>query len=111
MDNITIKVSDFSIVPGSRKKDEGKNAHSGEEFRVDYLIPKYIEAIDKKVKLIVDLDGTIGYGTSWLEEVFGGLVRAYDKRSVQKTLDFISVEEPYLIDDIKHYIEDATKTK
>ena len=111
MDNITIKGKDFSIVPGSRKKDEGKNAHSGEEFRIDYLIPKYLEAIEKRVKLIVDLDGTIGYGTSWLEEVFGGLVRAYNKEDVKRTLELISYEEPYLIDDIEYYIEDATKTK
>jgi len=111
MDDIKIKVSDFSIVPGSRKRDEGKNAHSGEEFRIDYLIPKYLEAIEHKIKLIVDLDGTIGFGTSWLEEVFGGLVRTYNKADVKKTLDFVSNEEPYLIDDIKHYIEDATKTE
>lgn len=111
MDNKKIKVREFSIVPGSRKRDEGKSAHSGEEFRIDYLIPKYLEALKHNVKLIVDLDGTIGYGTSWLEEVFGGLVRAYNKEDVEKTLDFISNEEPYLIDDIKHYIEDATKTK
>jgi len=109
MENITLKVVDFSIVPGSRKRDEGKSAHSGEEFREDYLLPKYQEAITNKVKLIVVLDGTIGYGTSWLEEVFGGLVRTYNKEDVQKTLEFISEEEPYLIDDIKHYIEDAKK--
>jgi len=109
MDNIIIRVKDFSIVPGTRKKDEGKNAHSGEEFREDYLIPKFKEAIKDKKKLTVNLDGTIGYGTSWLEEVFGGLARNFGKAQVNSILEFISEEEPYLIDDIKHYIEHAEK--
>lgn len=110
MDNVKIYVREFSIVPGTRKRDEGKNAHSGEEFRQDFLLPKFSEALKKNVKLIVDLDGTIGFGTSWLEEVFGGLVRETNLEDVQKTLEFISEEEPYLIDDIKHYIQNATKT-
>ena len=110
MDNINLKVVEFSKVPGSRERDEGRYAHSGEEFREDYLVPKYEEAIAKKVKLIIDLDGTIGYGTSWLEEVFGGLVRMYNLEDVKSTIEFISKEEPYLIEDIKHYIEDAEKS-
>lgn len=109
MEHMTINIRDFSIVPGSRKMDEGKNAHSGEEFREHYLIPKFEEALEKGLKLIVNLDGTIGYGTSWLEEVFGGLVRKFNQEKVESTLEFISEEEPYLIDDIKHYIKDARK--
>lgn len=109
MEHIMINIRDFSIVPGSRKMDEGKNAHSGEEFREYHLIPKFEEALAKGKKLIVNLDGTIGYGTSWLEEVFGGLVRKFNQQKVESTLDFISEEEPYLIDDIKHYIKDAGK--
>ena len=48
-------------------------------------------------------------GTSFLEEVFGGLIReehiAYE--DLRKYLDFISNEEPDLIDEIWGYIEDA----
>jgi hypothetical protein len=109
MDSLIIYVKDFSIVPGTRKRDEGKNAHSGEEFREDFLIPLFREAMKDNKKLIVNLDGTIGYGTSWLEEVFGGLARQFGKTSVQATLDFISDEEPYLIEDIIHYIDHAEK--
>lgn len=73
MDNIILNVRDFSISPGTRKRMRGKNAYSGEEFREDFMIPKFKEAVEGKIKLIIDLDRTIGYGTSWLEEVFGGL--------------------------------------
>lgn len=108
MDNI-IFVKEFSITPGSRCRDEGKKAHSGQEFREDYLEPKFLEIKDTEKKLIVNLDGTIGYGTSWLEEVFGGLARKYGQELVLKKLEFISEEEDYLIDDIKQYINDAEK--
>ncbi len=107
MDSIKIRVCDFSITPGSRYRDEGKKAHSGQEFREDILEPNFKIAIAKNQKLLIDLDGTIGYGTSWLEEVFGGLARAYGKEKVLNLLDFKSEEEDYLTDDIKQYIKDA----
>ncbi len=107
MDNITIFVKDFSITPGSRELDEGKKAHSGEEFRQKYLEPAFNTILQKKGKLIVNMDGTIGYGTSWLEEVFGGLSRIYGKEDVLSKLEFVSEEEPYLIEDIIDYIKNA----
>jgi hypothetical protein len=107
MDSIKIRVCDFSKTPGSRYRDEGKKAHSGQEFREDILEPNFKIAIECNERLFVDLDGTIGYGTSWLEEVFGGLARAYGKEKVLNLLDFKSEEEEYLIDDIKQYIKDA----
>jgi len=109
MDSIKIRVCDFSKTPGSRYRDEGKKAHSGQEFREDILEPNFKIAISSNQKVHVDLDGTIGYGTSWLEEVFGGLARAYGKDKVLDVLDFKSEEEEYLIDDIKQYIVDAEK--
>lgn len=109
MDTITIFVKDFSVVPGSRELDEGKKAHSGEEFRNKYLEPEFKKILDDDSKIIVNLDGTIGYGTSWLEEVFGGLARTYGSEIVLNKITFISEEEPYLIDDINEYIKDAQK--
>lgn len=107
MGTITLKVKDFSPFPGTRKIDEGKNAHSGEQFREEWLIPKYQEAKKVKTKLLVDLDGTIGFGTSWLEEVFGGLARIYSPEEVLSIIEFKTEEEPYLEEDIKHYIKHA----
>jgi hypothetical protein len=109
MDRITIKICDFSKTPGSRYRDEGKKAHSGQEFREDILEPKFREAMERQSKILVDLDGTIGYGTSWLEEVFGGLARTFGYQKVLDMIDFKSEEEDYLIEDIKEYIKDAEK--
>src|ERR1039458_5361198 len=91
--------TDFTTAPGPRHISEGR--FSGEQFRKELLLPKVREALEKKCELIVDLDGTSGYGTSWFEESFGGLIRI-DKIPLA-TLDrlplkIISNEDPDYID-------------
>ena len=105
MEYIIKLAKEFSITPGSRHPDEGD--YSGEEFREKILIPKFKEAIENHCKLTIDLDGTLGYGTSFLEEVFGGLARQFSIQEVQKRIRIISNEEDYLIEDINEYIRDA----
>lgn len=102
----TIKIAkEFSISPGSRYPDEGN--FSGQEFRENILIPKFREILKSGDTLMLDLDGTLGYGTSFLEEVFGGLAREFSIEEVLKLVKIKSDEEEYLIDDIKEYIRDA----
>lgn len=103
-----IKISrDFSRTPGARYPSEGN--FSGQEFRRNILLPRLSEAIEKGDKLYIDLDGTAGLGTSFLEESFGGLIREdkinYD--DIISTIKFISNEEPDYIDEIMSYIRDA----
>jgi hypothetical protein len=71
------------------------------------------EALAKKCKLIINLDGTAGLGTSFLEESFGGLIRedGLDYVSLMNTLDFVSEENPDYIDEIKEYMKDAYERK
>ena len=67
---VLVKVAEqFSIYPGGRIPSDGPN--SGEELRERLLVP----ALQTGKKVIVDLDGTLGYAHSFLEEAFGGLVR------------------------------------
>ena len=65
--------TEFSIAPGPRFAKHG--AHSGEEFRRDLLAPAIRAAIRAHETVSVKLDGAAGYGGSFLEEAFGGLVR------------------------------------
>lgn len=110
MDNQRIvKLSDYSITPGARLESEGP--FSGELFRNMTLIPAFDEAVASNEKLVVDLDGTLGYGTSFLEEVFGGLAREKTADLVLKTLEFISNEEDYLEEDIIEYINDVKENE
>lgn len=60
----------FSKFPGGRYRRISE--FSGEEFRERLLEP----AVKSGAKVTVDLDGVAGYGSSFLEEVFGGIVRA-----------------------------------
>lgn len=98
---------DFSRIPGARYPEEGD--FSGQEFRQTILLPKLQEALDNKEKLTINLDGTAGLGTSFLEESFGGLIRVdkFDVESLKNTLEFISEEDPDYITEIWSYINEA----
>lgn len=95
--------SDFSETPGARYRSEGD--YSGEEFRDKLLAPQFVAARKLGEKLIIDMDGGYGYPTSFLEEAFGGLARKYGAKEVFEVLEFISNDEPSLIDEIKGYIQ------
>lgn len=60
---------DFSRVPAGRHREDGD--HSGEEFREVLLAP----ALREFSSVQVILDNTEGFGSSFLEEAFGGLIR------------------------------------
>jgi hypothetical protein len=107
---VTININiarDFSTTPGPRSKQDG--LFSGEEFR-EMFLEKYFSN-GSTDKIIIDLDGVEGYSTAFLEEALGGLVRKYGKDIVRNRLEFISTEEPFLINEIKSYIEKADKKR
>jgi hypothetical protein len=90
---------DFSRTPGPRREIQGK--FSGEVFRDTILLPKLRKAIENHQKLIVDLDYTAGYASSFLEEAFGGLVRlGLTRNELLEHLEIKSDHEPFWIDDI-----------
>lgn len=102
---------DFSSKPGPRYTKEGD--HSGEKFREEILLPKLKEAQSTGCTLLIDLDGTAGYGTSFLEEAFGGLIRknGLSFGEINSILEIKSEEEEYLKGDIKEYIVEANNEK
>ena len=100
-----IKISiDFSNTPGGRYKSEGN--FSGEEFRDKLLYPQILKA-SRDNKLTIDFDGCYGFGTGFLEEAFGGLVRKYHLYDIFDKLELISNEDKTLIELVNKYIEDA----
>jgi hypothetical protein len=101
-----IKIArDFSMSPGARYRTDG--SFSGEEFFETLLKPKFETARNKGEKLIIDLDGTYGYATSFLSEAFNRLANDFQSDVVWNNISLISKEEPYLIDEIKEYVFDA----
>lgn len=69
----TIRIAQYARSPGGRFVSDGP--YSGEWFRDEILIPALLSAVQERDRLEVELDGTSGYGSSFLEECFGGLIR------------------------------------
>lgn len=83
--------------------------YNGERFRNEYLAP----ALRDFDKVIVDFDGVEGYGSSFLDEAFGGLVHALNlsKSDVLSRLSLVSDEDQSLIEEILDYINKAEYIK
>ncbi|MGO9682705.1 MAG: STAS-like domain-containing protein [Beijerinckiaceae bacterium] len=92
----TIEISkDFSRTPGGRHIADGP--FSGELFRDRYLAPALREARQSGQRVVVILDGTRGYLSSFLEEAFGGLVRECDfsQAELRRILEIRSIDPYY----------------
>lgn len=99
---ITIKVAnEFSRYPAGRFVKDGP--YSGELFRNKFLVP----AFEREDKVIVELDGARGYGSSFLEEAFGGLVRLGVLKEVIKRKLEIRATNASLKQEIEEYISNA----
>lgn len=90
---------DFSKYPAGRYLEDGPA--SGQAFREKFLIP----ALKELRGLTINLDGTRGYGSSFLEEAFGGAVRAgYSPVTVKQAFTLAS-DDTSLIEEIHDYID------
>ncbi len=101
--NLIIDVgTEFSAAPAGRDYDDGP--YNGLAFRERYLEPN-IEA-EYKTKII--LDGAEAYGSSFLEEAFGGLIRktGITWEDFNNKIELVT-EDDFLLEEIKSYIEDA----
>lgn len=95
---------DFAAEPYGRYLEDGDT--NGTRFREDFLVP----ALNSKEQIIIVLDSTEGYGSSFLDEAFGGLVRinGFEPNELHEKIEFISEDDPSLITEIWEYI-DTTK--
>lgn len=107
MDNYTINIArDFSRYPAGRYMKHG--SATGQGFRVNHLVP----ALKKNIYVIVEMDGIISCGSSFLEEAFGGLVREenFTESYLKEHLKIIGTRKS-LIDLIFFHIEKAQQIK
>lgn len=90
---------DFSRAPAGRFVTDGPN--SGTRFRDQFLLP----ALQNGSGMItVELDGVRAYGSSFLDEAFGGLKRAgFRAADLMRRLTFRS-SDPSLVAEIKSYL-------
>lgn len=102
-----VDMKDFSRAPFGRYTEDG--AGNGEAFRIKFLLEPFTNPDVHKV--VVKLDSvTPGYeyGSSFLEEAFGGLVRNHklSSESVLKKLEIETKNQDYVME-IKSYIVEA----
>jgi hypothetical protein len=96
--------SDFSETPGARYYTDGHD--SGQEFYENHLRSAFKEALEAGQILTVDLDGTEGYATSFLDEAFMRLAKEFGKETALAHIRIISSEEPDWITEIQNYIKE-----
>lgn len=100
--SITI-ATDYSSEPFGRYPSDGDA--NGTRFREEWLKP----ALTDSETVTVVLDGAEGYGSSFLEEAFGGLVRlcGFTEKDLHQRLKLISDDDPSLVDEVWEYIDRA----
>lgn len=89
---------EFSRYPGGRFRAMGP--FSGEAFRDDLLVPALSRAIGGSGgPVVVLLDGAAGYPASFLEEAFGGLIRAgqFSPAEIRDHLKVVSHDARYAV--------------
>ena len=103
----TIDMKDFSVAPFGRYTKDGVG--NGAAFREKFL---YRPMVDPTVdRVVVKLDSVMPgyeYGSSFLDEAFGGLVRVHHL-SIQQVLQKLDLqtEHPDYKLEIRSYIEEA----
>ena len=95
-------VGDFSDEPYGRFPGDGPD--SAQRFRDEFLIP----ALYQYDKVIVDLRGAF-YGSSFLEETFGGLVRRGFKHDDLENKLIIQHDLEVYVQTSWEYIKNAAK--
>lgn len=95
---------DYSPIPFGRYRTDSK--FSAEKFRDDILIP----ALEKFETVIVELDDVrMSYGSSFLEETFGGLIRrGYSSDAILNKIEIRTEFSDYEVE-IENYIKRAEK--
>jgi len=92
---------DFSRYPAGRTIAYGP--HSGEAFRENFLI----KPIANGDHVVVLLDSAVGYGSSFLDEAFAGLIRSGAASATQlHDLLTLQSEDPSLIAEVWKYVDE-----
>ena len=102
----------FTKKLGPRYIRQSEKHDSGEEFRDSILIPALKECIQKEEILDVVFDGCSGAGVSFLEESFGGLIRAgIDYSDIKKWLNVVWNANPRKKAQAEGFIDKAQHDK
>lgn len=101
----TIKVSDFTTIPGPRMKASGDN--SAEEFYENFILP---ELNKKNTRIVIDFSGTWGYSISFISQL-GIFIANKLGKDTFKRVDGVADDNPEVVerflDLMKRYIDET----
>jgi hypothetical protein len=108
INKIIFIAKDYSETPAGRYLTDGN--YSGQRFRDEFLCPALNDKNNETVE--VNLDDTLGFGSSFLEEAFGGLIREHnmDLSDLKKRI-IITSSRPLYKNRVWQYLEDAQLEK
>lgn len=98
---------DFSVETGARLYTDGE--YSGQQFYETLLKPKFQEALNSREKLKINLDGTDGIASSFLNEAFRRLGEEFTADLAWTNLILVSNEVPKYITKIQESIYGTRK--
>ena len=100
---ITVRVSDFTTLPGARYKKDGDG--SAEQFFNERIKRHFKD----KESILIDFDNTWGYASSFLSELALEISRQckQDKLDVRKKIEIKSDDEPGLAERFWGYIDES----
>lgn len=86
---------DFSRYPAGRTTPDGPD--NGRRFRTEFLVPALRDAVKNSARVDVNIEGVRSFGSSFLEEAFGGLIRheGFSRDQVEKHLRIVSNRPVY----------------
>ena len=84
--------TDYNEYTGPRYCNQGES--SGEDFYHKHLNSLFKNAFDQNKILVIDLDDTAGYLSSFLDEAIGNLIYDFSVELVKPRLRIISHQEP-----------------
>lgn len=90
----------FTDMPIGRYRKDGE--YSGEVFRDDILLP----ALEQNDKVVLDLDGAFGFGSSFLDEAFAGIIRngIYTLNDLSRKLEIFCTDDVETVAQIHKYM-------
>lgn len=95
---IIVVATEFTDATGARDRTDGP--FSGEQFFDDLLLPRFIKAQQENKKLLLKLDNTWGYASSFISGAFGRLADKFGSKTVLEVLEFESKDDPSVPDKI-----------
>lgn len=108
MNTRELRVANTTKLPGPGLiADEKQGTWSGERYLREVLLNEYKAAIATGQKLRIDLDGTAGYGPSFIRETFKGLVRETKDKDILDKLEIKFDDDPYRRETLFAFIEEG----